>query len=310
MVALWRWRGVFAALMRERRLFHGEGNRPPMSTPMLPAFAISREAYRILFRNFGAYLRLSWLPFLLILIVSIGIQSYERDLAGLGEHADTGASALGGFALTVIWLLAIPVSTAWTRNILVSAEEPPRFVVGHAEGVYLFRYVCLFLLMILLLALLMIPPGLVAYLANLIFGDGEIRIWPDLPFGLGFTGFVLAGAIALLLSTRFILALPAAAVGNPSRLRDAFAATKGQMWALFAICLLTSAPAVLMWIVDGIWGAEDLADTGVLQALWFTVVDHAVAWLVLPIGDAGLALAYMHLGGMSDGPTELTAPPA
>ena len=116
-----------------------------------------------------------------------------------------------------------------------------------------------------------------------------------------FIGAVLAGVLSVFLLIRLVLALPAAAVGNPSRLRDAFTLTEGQMGALFAILLLTSVPAILMSIIHGFWGGEELAVFGnVLQMLSIAVGEHAVGWLVLPVGDADLALAYMHLGGMAD----------
>ena len=66
-----------------------------MSTPPLPILAISLDAYRILFRNFGVYLRLSWLPFLIIFAASTGMQFYYRDVAGSYDTATVWCTCWG-----------------------------------------------------------------------------------------------------------------------------------------------------------------------------------------------------------------------
>jgi len=97
----------------------------------------------ILFRNFGTYLRLSGLPFLILFVASTGMQFFYRDVAGLGDEGQVLIGAIGQLFEGSLWLLTIPVATAWTRMVLLNAEQRVQLFVGRAEAIYLWRYVCL-----------------------------------------------------------------------------------------------------------------------------------------------------------------------
>ncbi|MDH3703107.1 MAG: hypothetical protein OEU46_17510 [Alphaproteobacteria bacterium] len=287
-----------------------------MNTPHLPVLAISLEAYRLLFRNFGAYLRLSWLPFLILFVATVGTQFYNRDVTGSFGDGDIVLEIASSVVLDVLgmlfetcaWLVTIPVATAWTRMVLDSPEQRAQLAVGRAEGVYLLRYVCLALIMLVVLAL---GVGLLGSMADLMEFDFDIfesEISAQPIVALFLFGFVFSLALSVFVITRFLFSLPAAAVGNASRLRNSFVLTKGRMWALFAILLLTLAPELIGGTALIVWGGDlELgASDGYLQAARIALQTYAVGWLFFPVSVAALALAYRHLGGM----TEPAADPA
>jgi len=273
-----------------------------MSTPPLPVLAISFDAYRLPFLNFGTYLRLSWLPFLIIFAASTGMQFYYRDFAGLGGEGNALLGAMGVFIEASFWLLTIPIATAWIRMLLKGPEHGTRITIGRAEAVYLFRYVSL------------LVPGLgsFALVIGLFF---SIAIFTDFDPDTFFPDAsdesvaiileaVLAPAIAfsLFMISRFLLGFPAAAVGHSSRLRDSFALTKGRMWAVVALLILTLLPEGLGSLASIVWESDvELGpNNGIFSAAWIAIQYYAASWLFFPVSVGALALAYRHLGGMAD----------
>lgn len=272
-----------------------------MTTPPLPVRAITAEAYRILFGNFGTYLRLCWLPFLILFAVSTGMQFFYRDVAGLGEDGDIFLFAMGTSIEGSIWILTLPIATAWTRLVLQYSEQGTQLALGRAEWVYLLRYVCLYLLAAVAFALAFALPFLIEEWT----GIDPDNIFPEESneFIVSFLAAVFAPAaiFALFMISRFLPSLPAAAVGNASRLRDSFALTKGQMWALLAIMLLTLAPEAIGVAIPIAWG-DDLElgpSDGIFWAAWIAIQYYAASWLFFPVSVGALALAYRHLGGMT-----------
>lgn len=290
-----------------------------MSTPRLPVIAISLEAYWILFRNFGAYLRLSWLPFLILVATSVGMRFYYRDVTGLFGDGDIVLGVASSLVLEVFgglfeassWLVTVPVATAWTRMVLLNSGQRVSLAVGLAEALYLLRYICLVMLFVglgVLLSGLMLLGADAVDVVDIFDMPEPESPGVDLSTAILIIAFFAAG-FALM---RFMLALPAAAVGDSSRLRDSFALTKGRMLALFAVLLLTSAPdllsatALIVWIDDMEFGAAD----GLLQAIWMALQGNAAAWLFFPLSVGALALAYRHLGGTAKSSPAPAADPA
>ena len=273
-----------------------------MSAPPLPILAISLDAYRILFRNYGVYLRLSWLPFLIIFATSTGMQFVYRDVLPLEDENNGLWRASAIFLEGCLWLLTIPVATMWTRRLLLKDDARVRLSLGRPEAVYLWRYVCLlvmglgpFALVIALLVLIAVTTGFDPDIFYPEASGESIAI-------IGVAALIPVVTLSLLAVSRFILALPAAAVRHSSRLRDSFAHTKARMWALVAILMLTFLPEGLGSLMSIVWGsdAELGPNDGILSAAWITIQYYGASWLFFPVSVGALALAYRHLGGMAD----------
>jgi hypothetical protein len=277
-----------------------------MNAPPLPILAISLDAYRILFRNFGTFLRLSWLPFLTIIAASTGIEFFYRDVAGWADDGNALLRMSAIFFEGCLWILTIPVATAWTRMLLLNGDPWVHLSLGRAEAIYLWRYVCLSLVALgpgaLVVAMSVVIPGFPSYGLDSIDPEASTEL-----FGIILAAiFILVVAFSLIMVSRLLLALPAAAIGNASRLRDSFALTKGRMWALVAILILTMLPEWLGSLVPIIWESDtELGpNDGIFSAAWIAIQYYVASWLFFPVSVGALALAYRHLGGMSDEPTD------
>lgn len=273
-----------------------------MSTPPLPVLSIAVEAYRILFRNFGAYLRLSWLPFLIIFAASMSLQFLYREVGDLGDEANPALYMLGNLSEVCLWLLTIPVATAWIRLVLLNTDQQVRLAVGRSEAVYLLRYICIALLALgsfaLVIALFVLMTEFTGFDPGIF--DSEVS-GESIAIILAAVLFP-AAAVALLGVSRFLIAFPAAAVGEPSRLRDSFALTKGRTWTVFAILILTLIPDGLGLLAFAVWEIDmELGPTdGIIAAARIAVQNYAVSWLFFPVSVGALALAYRDLGGMME----------
>ena len=213
---------------------------------------------------------------------------------------------------TSLWLLTVPVATGWTRMVLSNTEQKVRLAVGRAEAVYLLRYVCIALLAF----------GTFAIVIALFVAMTEITGFNpgifDTEASSASTAIMIAvvlipaAAAAVLIVSRFVVAFPAAAVGDPSRLRDSFALTKGRTWGLFTILILTLIPDGLYLLAFTTWEFDmELGPTdGIFSAAWIAIQNYAVAWVFFPLSVGALALVYGRLGGMPDKLTALPEPPA
>ncbi len=286
-----------------------------MSTPPLPILAISLGAYRILFRNFSAYIRLSWLPFLIIFAASTGMQFFYRGVGDLSEEANLALYLLGMLFEMSLWLLTVPVATGWTRMVLLNTEQQVRLAVGRVEAVYLLRYVCIALLALgsfaLVAALFFVITEVISFDPDTISSDASDSEASGTSIAIMLAVVLVpAVAAAVLIISRFVVALPAAAVGDPSRLRDSFVLTKGRTWALFAILILTSFPDGLHSLAFGVGEFDmELGPTdGIFSAAWIAIQYYGISWLFFPVSVGALALAYRRLGGMSDQTSESAEP--
>lgn len=281
-----------------------------MSVPPLPILTIAAEAYRIPFRNFRIYLRLSWLPFLILFAVSTGMQFFYRDVVGLNDEGNVLLGAIGQLFEGSLWLLTIPVATAWTRMVLLNTEQRVQLFVGRAEAIYLWRYVCLSLVALgpiaLVAALSVLIPGFPGFGPDTIDPEASSESFEIILAAV----LILIVALPLIIVSRFLLALPAAAIGSSSRLRDSFAITKGRTWALFTILILTLLPEVIDSLVPILWEFEtELSPAdGIFSAAWNAIQYYAVSWLFFPVSVGALALAYRHLGGMTEPDATSTSP--
>jgi hypothetical protein len=259
-----------------------------MDAPKIPVRETAFAAWRILLGNFGAYLRLSWPPFAIILAANAA-------MAAAGSAASVPEllrHLLGIFADWAIWLVMIPVATAWSR--LAGGRKTPALAFGRAERDYLWRYLALILLLFCTTAI----PGRLSY------GLGH-----ELRATIGFAPLFMAQAAiypvflaGLAVVMRCALVLPAAAAGQPLRLRDSWSLVRRNELAVAGVLILASLPVLpvqftMALAVDGI-AAGSLAGT-----LTIALRKTVVLWLVWPVWAAALALLHARLTSAAQTPT-------
>ncbi len=215
-------------------------------TNKLPVLATVRQAWGSVLANIGLMFRLIW-PWITIMVLcglSIGVAVLINN--GTGTPSPTligGASVVPIIAIVIAFLLAIPaVAVGWHRAI-VNGERPegPIRIDGGVWG-YI-GYSLLLGVMAGLFNLLMF--AIAAAIASITVGVGEgpmslerlIALAPFLP---------LAFLPTLLILNRFLLVLPAIAVGRSLGFGEALKATRGNTLRLTLAAGLVSLPIVIM----------------------------------------------------------------
>lgn len=240
--------------------------------------SLLKHALRMLVHNIPMTLRLTFLPYLLVVLLSMGIMSlllpgWTQGIADAANLIRTGEFqlkfALGLFAGFVGYVLILSWSAiAWHRYALL-AEHPKSFLppinqtliwayLGGALRVFLMTFLW-GLLLVKLLSLLsyLFHPRPAIYLV--LFTIGGILI----------TSQIL----------RYSLILPAAALGTPMRLREATAASKGR-FPLFLFVAFVS------------WGISTLGEQAAQFLGWPVVLGLVVNWISFALGLSLLTTLY------------------
>ncbi|MEZ5856892.1 MAG: hypothetical protein R3D67_19930 [Hyphomicrobiaceae bacterium] len=215
-------------------------------TIKLPVLATVRQSWSSVLANLGLIFRLIW-PWITIMILcglSIGAGILVNN--GLDTPSPTligGASVVPVIAMVIAFLLAIPaVAVGWHRGIF--RGERPQSPIRIDGGVWGYLgYSMLLGIMAGLFNLLMF--AIAAALASITVGVGEgpmslerlIALAPFLP---------LAFIPTLLILNRFLLVLPAVAVGRSLGFGEALKATRGNTLRLTFAASLVSLPIVIM----------------------------------------------------------------
>lgn len=253
-------------------------------------------------------MRLSWLPFLLVIAGTATFRFYFPDIASGGADSESFSFRnLGPFLEIVIWFATIPLATAWTRLILLqqdNTQHPVSLRLRREEAVYLGQYV---VLLLAILALIVAPFGIAAALlpAN---EAGEMS--DAIYFLIFFVLLVVAVIVSFVIFVPNLLVLPAAASGQPSSFRNSRRLSKGNIIRIGLILVFALAPELLeVFLTDFEEEASAPADDEAWSdTLLAAIQEFIISWLFFTISIASLALIYKRLVGEPGG--ETTAPAA
>lgn len=234
-----------------------------------------------------SYLRLAALPFVVSLGCGLWVALTSVPLPTDGAPPDVDFSRLGlNMLLAAVGLLAmIPPVTAWHRFVIFGHGRDTRWLRlqwRRAE----WSYVWVGIKLGAILMLVGLPLGIGG--ALLVGQSGAI----DPMSTEADTWLVLAGVMVALTAVGFLLALPAAALGQPVGLFAAFRLLKGNFWRLFSVELALMAPAMLLGLND-----PTQAGDPALQIVISQVIHHALQYALLPLGAGVLSLAYLQAAG-------------
>lgn len=193
-------------------------------------FAIFRHAVKMIFSDFGTTLKIS-LPVIVMMVIQLAL------LAASGASA--GSSGWSDIIIRILDLIAsLWVAVAWHRYVLLT--EYPDGVLPRFHGAEMAKY----LGKTMLLLLIVIAPGAIVVLLGSRTG------------AIGGGSVTLALVLVLILtwvSMRLSVILPAAAVGKPLRLAEAWQATRpisvGLIGLLFLTCLVAIVPAIVIGVL-------------------------------------------------------------
>lgn len=234
----------------------------------MKAWAIFVHSVRQVFGNLGAALRISVVPFLLVVVIVLGA-------VALGMPANGGRLS-SGMVLALLLIVAIyvvalvSIAVNWHRHILLA--EPVGWVPVLRGG-----RVLAYLGRLILVALVMVVAGFLA-LALLMSVSGHqvgVSAMLVIPVMLG----------ALTLNWRLATALPGAATGGGRGFAEAWAATRGQWPTLLALSAIYLGAALAVGLLVGL-----LAFIPVIGAL----ADLAASWAWMMVGLSVLTTLYGH----------------
>lgn len=245
--------------------------------PDLPRWNIVLHAWRILIENSGAALRLSVLPFLLLVVM-------HRVTAIVDPQGP--AAILWQFLYIVIFTVPVALLLVPWYRLILSARWPE--LANRPNSAWYVAFILRTLGLELMLYAVQFPSIVASIMATM--GDGE----PDLELMKMATTFLLVLPLGFYLYGRAGLALPAAAGGHVDTYRRAWDTTAGAGWRVGIIVFL-------LWVSFIIIGAllTGITDAGAPPPHGFagSVIDAAVDIVRELTLAAGLALVYLHYSG-------------
>lgn len=235
----------------------------------MKGWTIFSHSVRMVMRNLNYAVRIAAGP------VLIGLAAVFALLASAGlpltlmgdQQALSQALAAGSFGLTlmVVFLIIIAVQiwvfVSWHRFVLL--EEYPGGLLPAFRGDRMLAYVGNALLIFLVGLAIMIPAGVIAALVGGIAGEGGAAA-----VVLVIILFVLFMAVAVY---RLTPILPAAAIGQPLKLRDAWDKTRGTTGTIVLLVVLLAVFNVLLQVVVDLSMAV-FAPLGILFMILATLV--------------------------------------
>lgn len=253
----------------------------------LPVFATVGQSWASVARHIGLLLRLGW-PWLAVfaaclLSIAIGV-IVNNGLATPSPQLVGGASVVPLIAMAIAFLLAAPtMAIGWQRGIMLGERPSSPIRIDGRVWAYL-GYSVLLVLLVSFINLVVL--GLAFVVAGILAGVGDgpmslerlMALTPFLPIALIPTLVVL---------NRFVLVLPARALGRDLSFTDALRITRGNTLRLFAISVLVYLPVP---VFDGIGSI-------ILLPLQSTAANIAVKVLgsLVSIAIFFASLSYMSL---------------
>ncbi len=260
---------------------------------MTMAGALLRETFRRLFANPGAAIRVSWLPYTLLMLLGWGWFTPFREMLG----ALGGPGAGMGYGIGWLWpvllytllslILVGWVAVPWHRFLLLG-ESPP--VVPLPRPGRVLRYALKTLVLFILIG---VPAALagafLVWLAVHVFATappGPMVLMT--PAGLLMAFFVYFLVLALFLSLGQVL--PALAIGRPLGLGEAWARAKRHRGAILFLALIAT-PFALFADFHYLRLALTLPEGMPAGALSF-VIEYVVGWLALMLLTTMVTVIY------------------
>ena len=230
------------------------------------------RAVTLLIENLGDALRVSLLPYGVVIAISVwAAGTYGAGMVPGQEMTSEGAGAT--LLVSVLNLVAtLWIAVAWHRYVLLG-ERPEGWLPplrGGAVLAYLGRSVLIGLLVALIIMGVSIPLGLL------------VVVLPQAALLVGAIGFF----IGMIVFYRLAVVLPAGAVDRPMSFGEAMAATRGHTDTVVMLALLTVGFTFLLQVPTLLEG-----DVGVISAVYQGVV----GWIGLMVGVSTLTSLYGHL---------------
>ncbi len=198
------------------------------------------------FSHFGLYLRSAWLSLAAFVAASLVITSIlplppappkGNDLGQLIEYMTAPGGLLEVLAYEIVSLvLLVPAITIWIRLTVFGPPEDGRFPLlslGGAEVRYLSAYVLIALMSLGAMIGVMIAAILAVRILSAIFGMLAGGVGTALMNLTSIAGFALGLAAFVYVTSRFMPALGATALGDAFDVKRGWAETKPQAWPLF-----------------------------------------------------------------------------
>jgi hypothetical protein len=242
----------------------------------LPVFGVLSHALRSVINNirFAWHVSLPWLALLVplglaadFLLPRMDPQATDPATMARNSQAALGYLALGAFSMLVFSSIAV----SWHRYILM--DEIPQGMARLRLDAVVWRYFGNTLLVILLVIAACIPPVALLSLLTVLLGLGQGAA----------TGATMAAAalIAIPLSYRLMVKLPAVAIGNNTfTMKEALSRTVGNALQLCMAGIIVIAAALLIGTLLGGLATLLGAGSGGAGAIVISVIQQLVSWLV------------------------------
>lgn len=189
------------------------------------------KSYKVLAANAGLYVKLLYIPFLILLVLGIGILFID-------------SPQIRPFAATVYgWLVPltmIPVVTSWHRFILIGPDKEG-VQIGYQFHAREWLY---FKALIVLVIAVLVGHFFLAVLLGPIFVAGLGKLVGE-NLGIGLSRLILS-IIIFLIVCRFLLVLPSAALGKKMDIAKSSLAMQGNVLRLTAAYFLA---LLAPWVV-------------------------------------------------------------
>jgi|GEM_PF-5984340 len=194
-------------------------------TKKLPVFRISWNAYCFLFRHFASFLKLAWLPFVLLMVATTTptyvMLTYSVSISGIWYWL---------FRSAFLFVLPALVAVSWHRYVLLGPHS-----VGSFDAFKIRKPELLFLAITAALIFLTgSVPDIVSGAMAIAFDPG------NRPEIISYFYFFLLLPVFLLAFCRFYILLPTIAIGERPSISGVWRRTRASTVRLFMIICLTS----------------------------------------------------------------------
>jgi hypothetical protein len=240
----------------------------------MQGLAIFLHALRMVFGNFTRTLRIGGVALAVLVALTLS-------LGGLSRAEVTSVSGTAMVLTFARIIVGLWVAVAWHRYILL--EEEPGALLPAWNGVAIWAYFKAGFLVGLILLVILLPLMTVAGFLLLPMAGPSAASPPLL---LGLIGFLVAFLPAIFIFYRLSPALPAAAIGRPLGLREAWFQTGVSGWAFVPLTLVS---VLAGWLLD--LPLPALARVSLPLALVWSAVGQ---WLMLMVGASIMTTIYGH----------------
>lgn len=192
-------------------------------------------------RNVATLFTAGWAYILVLVALNFAIGSALMPSSGFTTISymtepvqTTDEGALRALAALANLLVGFSIAIAYVRRILIDARDFPLYA-----GPRTFKVIVNLIVLNLIGFLSLIPLGLIASVLAALTG------------GLGALAFAAAPFFAVMVTQKFSLVLPAAALDDPLTFKESWRATNGLGWAMAFAALVMS---LLAGVLIGGWG--------------------------------------------------------